>query len=642
MHQHTIFTTKIIARSMEYEPVDLKNKAPQPVLIKQLCDYEESFFVPSYQRGYKWGEHEVKALLNDIANYDSHKDGDFYCLQPVVVRRDEANKVWRVIDGQQRLTTLFLILKSLNKSLNNKDRMFKLTYQRDTNLENYDYNQPEIKITNSESYHITYALSFISKWLTENNNKPLRTNLLEKTKVIWYQLDTDEKTEQECVDMEHEYFLNLNSGKISLTEAELIKALLIHKNAASCGNVLETQQAYMAEEWDRMERNLRQEDVWYFIGGPKTIPANAMDYMLELLWSALSQMDQKKYANTEYKIFVWAENIEKKSIWDYIQRIFRTIMRWYNDCEMHNLIGFFVSRKMQDGKISELLSRVINVDDEKIGLPTRTELIRELWQSALTDKNLVCKLESLGRNTSEIFQQTFHTYRYDKEKDKIFDLLLLANIIHSTPSKAPRKFDFQRFNTTNWNVEHITPNHPKSNFELKNKLQKVLDDYSKAVLEEDGERSSITQTLKVPKDVKRLHELLCKISYDQDENRDLNELRGLSEEEKTELSELKSKLIPTDDEDTMIMENMTLLSERCNKGIGNNYFFDKKIRLAKYQAEGEYIPQLTLNVFTKWHSTHDTPSLFWHEKDRLDYLSALDGCFLTKISTLPISTDKQI
>ena len=70
------------------------------------------FFIPSYQRGYRWGELQIKALLEDIFNFDEKIDGDFYCLQPLVVLK--SNDKWRVIDGQQRLTTIYLILRSLS------------------------------------------------------------------------------------------------------------------------------------------------------------------------------------------------------------------------------------------------------------------------------------------------------------------------------------------------------------------------------------------------------------------------------------------------------------------------------------------------------------------------------------------------
>lgn len=68
------------------------------------------FFVPSYQRGYRWGSDEVKRLLDDI--YSNGQSN--YCLQPVVVRKLVDS--YELIDGQQRLTTLFLIYKYMHSA----------------------------------------------------------------------------------------------------------------------------------------------------------------------------------------------------------------------------------------------------------------------------------------------------------------------------------------------------------------------------------------------------------------------------------------------------------------------------------------------------------------------------------------------
>ena len=73
---------------------------------------EGEFYVPSYQRGYRWDESQVTALLDDI--YGS--EGNSYCLQPIVVRKDERGR-FELIDGQQRLTTLFILYKYMKTNL---------------------------------------------------------------------------------------------------------------------------------------------------------------------------------------------------------------------------------------------------------------------------------------------------------------------------------------------------------------------------------------------------------------------------------------------------------------------------------------------------------------------------------------------
>ena len=76
---------------------------------RKVGEIKGRFIVPSYQRGYRWGENEVKRLLDDIYTiHESEEDGlKTYCLQPVVVKR--IGDHYSLIDGQQRLTTIFLI-----------------------------------------------------------------------------------------------------------------------------------------------------------------------------------------------------------------------------------------------------------------------------------------------------------------------------------------------------------------------------------------------------------------------------------------------------------------------------------------------------------------------------------------------------
>ena len=82
---------------------------------KGVLDIEDNFFVPDYQRGYRWGENEVKQLLEDI--YENGLKP--YYLQPIVVKTIK-NKSYELIDGQQRLTTLYLLLNYLEKSFSEK------------------------------------------------------------------------------------------------------------------------------------------------------------------------------------------------------------------------------------------------------------------------------------------------------------------------------------------------------------------------------------------------------------------------------------------------------------------------------------------------------------------------------------------
>ncbi len=123
---------------MDCSNIQLKN-------IKFLSG--KNFFIPDYQRGYRWTSTEVSKMLDDFLEFLNRKKrrtlatGEFYCLQPIVVKgREDLGPDWyEVIDGQQRLTTLYLILSALSKSMPLEKFKFKpyhIVYQtRQSNLD---------------------------------------------------------------------------------------------------------------------------------------------------------------------------------------------------------------------------------------------------------------------------------------------------------------------------------------------------------------------------------------------------------------------------------------------------------------------------------------------------------------------------
>ena len=80
--------------------------------------------IPEYQRGYKWDKQQIEELLNDIDKFKFVGDKDkFYCIQNITIVKDKDEKLFRVIDGQQRLTTLVVLLSYLDKVEIIKDKL---------------------------------------------------------------------------------------------------------------------------------------------------------------------------------------------------------------------------------------------------------------------------------------------------------------------------------------------------------------------------------------------------------------------------------------------------------------------------------------------------------------------------------------
>jgi hypothetical protein len=100
----------------------------------------ETFIIPDYQRGYRWQPTQVEQLLNDLWEFaHSHQftlaaGQSPYCLQPIVVSQRE-NGQWEVIDGQQRLTTIWLILDYIDETV--YDITFETRNEQPSNMDMY-------------------------------------------------------------------------------------------------------------------------------------------------------------------------------------------------------------------------------------------------------------------------------------------------------------------------------------------------------------------------------------------------------------------------------------------------------------------------------------------------------------------------
>ena len=146
--------------------------------FKEILGYH--FNIPSYQRGYRWEKENVEALLDDIQEFAARKkkeEGEFYCLQPVVVRKNTkltalntGNDVYDLLDGQQRLTTLWLILNASNfKPLwnamdRNHPELYSMQYESRDNLFSKALDENQNIVENIDLLYLKSALSTIELW----------------------------------------------------------------------------------------------------------------------------------------------------------------------------------------------------------------------------------------------------------------------------------------------------------------------------------------------------------------------------------------------------------------------------------------------------------------------------------------------
>lgn len=273
---------------------------------------KEKFFVPSYQRGYRWDKKQVRDLLDDIyefMNKSNKQDGEFYCIQPVVVLRN--GERCEVIDGQQRLTTIKIIHKYLNAKAT-----FDIEYATREGskeyLENIGENYKEdIASNNIDYYFMQRAYRVVENWFEEMMKEKEETTLEmdfyvtlgKNCKVIWYEVKEDADAES--------IFTRLNVGKIPLTDAELIKAsLLCSNNFAADDEKTHLRQLEIANEWDMIENTLQDDRFWYFIN-PKI---NEMSTRIEFIFDAISR---KTSSDNDYFTFKFFNDLlQEESIID--------------------------------------------------------------------------------------------------------------------------------------------------------------------------------------------------------------------------------------------------------------------------------------------------------------------------------------
>ena len=224
------------------------------------------FLIPSYQRGYRWSDIQVNALLNDVYDfYESRTDAQAkYCLQPIVVTRSSDGKSWEVIDGQQRLTTLWLILNYLNEedvfSLSFESRKDITSFMDDlVSTKQYSHDTPELHFL-SEAYRCIETWFEKQKEITRGIKRLMGNTLANEVNIIWYDIESFDRKKN------IEVFNNLNDGKIPLTDAELVKALILSKLKGKYGGrELEMRKAEIMASWCRMESELRRPDKWNFL-----------------------------------------------------------------------------------------------------------------------------------------------------------------------------------------------------------------------------------------------------------------------------------------------------------------------------------------------------------------------------------------
>lgn len=555
---------------------------------KLVGEIEGEFYVPSYQRGYRWDETQVCQLLNDIT-----ENGDnAYCLQPLVVRK-KAEDVFELIDGQQRLTTIYILMKYIKDMYKPRLKLnYTLSYETRKGSSDFLMNMEEGKANDNIDYWFMYnTYKTIDSWFKkqeEKGNDQQAADLLAlyffpkvgngiggNVKFIWYEVQGMDDKDAIAL------FTRLNIGRIPLTNAELIKALFL----CNTKQMENKRQLEIALQWDTIERELHDDDFWYFLTKKK-----AEDYTtrIELVFEFFAS--ERSNQNDSLSTFLYFNEIKKNGknlsdLWEEILRYYYRLKEWYKKDSLYHRIGYLVSSGHTTMNL--IVDATIN--------------LRKSEQEQLLDEEI--------RNSIK-FKKSYSDLNYVNNYDEISRLLLLFNVV-SVMNHTQSRFPFRAYNTELWSLEHIHPQHPE---DMKND-KKLWNEWMNIQKRSVEELPVADETNKDKKE-----KLVAEA------NAFIDNEHATKEEFKTLSGKIVQFLSDKSEEDlTHSLSNMALLSKSQNSALNNSLFDAKRREIIEMDRRGEFIPYCTRNVFLKYYTDPDKIQMAkWSEADKEGYVAAIN------------------
>ena len=572
-----------------------QNVLLEPISIRNISN--RNYFIPDYQRGYRWTEIQVQQLLNDVYNFESKlcnsSEGTWYCLQPLVVRQMttfpeefEGNKdlLWlEVIDGQQRLTTVFLIIHYINEMFRGqkKDPEPTLLYQTRKNSTiflNEINTTNKVQTSNIDYFHISMAYDTIHKWFEgrDINSDKFIAQFYDSTKVIWYQTFEENSIE---------IFTRINTGKIQLTNAELVKALFLNSSNFENNGSIYHKQLQIALDWENIEYSLHDDNFWYFLNKEENDIPTRIEFLLDLIKKKSGTNKDEHYTfNQYYNDFIGKSEEYIFDKWYEIKQTYLVLLEWCNQPLLHNKIGFLVYCNLKGYSLRELIDyyATTNKDDFKLFL----------------NKGISAFLKSVGQDIEKI--------EYKNNQDTLRKILLLHNIETMNLNKSDdAKFPFKKFKDkkNGWDIEHISSqSEKKPETEVHKKLW--IDEAVQYIADEE-----------------------LKLKCENWNNNDFDSLFY------SIIKYFEGNDSSTEDT-TNYLGNLALLDSKTNRGYKNSVFPEKRSKIIEKDIKGQFIPICTKNIFMKYYSKDSAHLYFWTQQDQADYLKNI-------IDTLSIYTNEQ-
>lgn len=516
----------------------------------------------------------------------------FYCLQNItLVGKDES---FNVVDGQQRLTTLVVILSYLEEFdliygklqyqvRDNTEKFLKEYIFKSSQLENIqgwdeflaiaeeggkDYDYQDI-------YYLFNAYKTVQTWFKINPHSVsvMKDKILNHVKLI---VNLPKNVE------EQELFENLNGKRVPLDGADLIRALIITRVAKKdVGDIADSvkQNVLINERRIKIGLLLDSINLWW-ADENKNIYFHQFTKESKVSdENSISFNDATYPINNLYKLYVLAygtglldmEFFEKKVLEDDflegLQLLQRTMENWYNDKELYHLILFasiYARKKSEESpalNFKELLNQWRKL--------YRKGFLRFL-KERIANTELFDELINLSkRDNTENEKIAFSENWYDKKLVAVSTLLDIITILSSNSASLPAK----HFKAHEEDLEHIFPQTPVGD-RIKDKVKQtqILKEYLEIINQSLSEEDKI---------------------YIDDDNIDWDD-QNWKADIKSRINDGIGKVIPVNS-----LGNMCVLHESVNRGYGNDFFLEKRIDIMRKSQDGVFIRPHVYDAFNK-------------------------------------------
>lgn len=658
-----------------------ENKIDQ-IEVSSLLD-GRYFFIPSYQRGYRWTKQQIYDLCNDLLEYvikaqnakNKNDHYSFYSLQPLIVRKGNFNidgvqrEAYEVIDGQQRLTSIFILYRLLARNLRYRDvedvsgdysgkKLYHIFYETRPNdykaLEKSGFEDlTSADISDIDIAHVSNAYYYINEWL--NGSKDSNTECAEATfslfstenytkktvldslfgllnsentpgsvQFIWYEIDCNKDAIRE--------FLTENKGKIRLTDTEKIRALFMQRSNFE-NDIKNLRQLSIAKDWELIENTLHRNDFWAFISKDMDLEDGRINLIFKYIFDNDPNTSNAKQEG-DYLFRYYYNRLSKRNriqnnvvasevdrLWEQVMDCYRMLQNWFYNPQIYNLVGLLIKHGHTIKNIADIYNDdAVNTNADfirKLNVEVRKEIVDNVQiKKGNTDLNIAAEDEYIhlffNNSKEKAIMQDLFRFINVREMNKTISMAL--SDIDKEPDEKKRT-DLKR------NTRDVMSHIYRFPFEALDAFGWDIEHIDSATTNSlnnendqlpwlEGAEMSLGDKL-LKDEVYCSHKTQYESSHSQDSKREA-------------LSSMVSRvreIVGEDDSEERKnwIGNLTLLDSGTNRSY-KNAIFEKKHKVVMDRIRsGVFVPVCTQNVFNKNYKGCDPVDWKWSIEDKMAY-----------------------